>query len=75
MGRRTVLVCDLCGSDGDVFQFHLRAVGSTAPEFRGELCRGCYMETASKLGGRRGKPRRGLRQDMTVVDYDTGKPL
>lgn len=75
MAQRTVLVCDKCGSDKDTFQFHMRAVGGTAPAYSGELCRSCYTALAKEAGVRKGTPRRGVRQVVRPVDYDTGEPL
>lgn len=75
MAQRTVLVCDRCGSESGVFQFHLRAMGAKAPDYRGDLCLDCYKDVAAEAGASRGKPRRSLRQGIVAVDYDTGMPL
>lgn len=73
--RQTILLCDKCKTDQDVFTYGVRVVGGAAPDFQGDLCRDCYMGLAKEANGTRGKPHRGRRAPMIAVDYDTGKPL
>ncbi len=73
--KKVVLVCDKCGSTDSIFTYSLRGTGGAAPEYKGELCKNCYLELAQSIHAKRGKPQRGTRAPMQAVDYDTGKPI